>query len=536
MSTVDWSALTKDQLKSWCEKLNVKGFEHKKKAELIDVCILEDLLPSITEQLDVTKMSKDELKRWCQFFRYYGGEEKITNKTTLKDMQLACMKSQVNALQSCYKNIIEISDVLGTGSFADVYKVCDKKSCDSLILKSVVKTGNPLFDSDAEKEKYIFSKYTSVDIRGLLFPIVVSSKFCESNNSSTVLMQRWDQSAEKLGHEQTDKMWKYPDTPVSFFFMEEQLMYMIAVVDSIWPIVHVDLHLGNLMYSHAFKRFVVIDFGTSSDPNMIGKVGFLSGISQFQCPPPLSPFDAKAKFQPEILRYYNLWQLELSLSGVHADNLDNPRLTLIQNGQTNMIYLFKSFGDVLIPPAARKAFEESIDCPGMKSTLDNFRQGLDLQRQRMENYLQGDLPVWEPKNMLECMLVFLNQMFNQQTCVTKEKCDFGFTSSKAVGRTAYTANKVRFHTSRYGKHSITLSFPEPKTQAQLISAAEDYLSKPLTEDYYNTVKDDIFGLAGEPWNEARKSYHCRGDILGDATFLESVALDRNNVLQLIVGS
>lgn len=79
---------------------------------------------------------------------------------------------------------------------------------------------------------------------------------------------------------------------------------------------------------------------------------------------------------------------------------------------------------------------------------------------------------------------------------------------------------VTFDLSRYGEVSQNIRFVEKLvTEDYAIATAEAFLSKPLTEDYYNLVKEDLFDDA-LPFEEAVKIYNCRAACLTDATFLE----------------
>lgn len=95
---------------------------------------------------------------------------------------------------------------------------------------------------------------------------------------------------------------------------------------------------------------------------------------------------------------------------------------------------------------------------------------------------------------------------------------------------------VTFSISRYSKYLMTIRFDfrEPlKTEKETIEYVEDFLSKPLTEEWYQMVQDDTFHQYN--WSEAQKLFECRGDILGDAKFLENTHLNGGN-LSFSIGS
>lgn len=94
---------------------------------------------------------------------------------------------------------------------------------------------------------------------------------------------------------------------------------------------------------------------------------------------------------------------------------------------------------------------------------------------------------------------------------------------------------VTFAISRYRQHSHTITFDELCSVNDAIMVAEEYLSYPLTEDYYNKIKDDLF-MNKWTWEQAQKEYKNRGECLSGCKFLESVELDDNGILSLFCGS
>ena len=92
---------------------------------------------------------------------------------------------------------------------------------------------------------------------------------------------------------------------------------------------------------------------------------------------------------------------------------------------------------------------------------------------------------------------------------------------------------VTFDVSRYGQHSHTIKFSDPVSEKEAIEKVEKYLSKPLTEDYYSDIVDDLFHEY--PWDDAKEVFKCRGDCLTDCKFLELTYLKNSN-LTFFVGS
>ena len=73
---------------------------------------------------------------------------------------------------------------------------------------------------------------------------------------------------------------------------------------------------------------------------------------------------------------------------------------------------------------------------------------------------------------------------------------------------------VTFAISEYGDYTHSIKFKMPMTEKEAILEVEKYLSKPLTEDYYNLILDGLED-SGIGWEFARKFYKCRGEVLGD---------------------
>lgn len=99
-----------------------------------------------------------------------------------------------------------------------------------------------------------------------------------------------------------------------------------------------------------------------------------------------------------------------------------------------------------------------------------------------------------------------------------------------------SANKyttIRFDISRYGSHQKTLRFKTKVTEKKAIRYAEKYLSKPLSERYYNRIKEDLFHRY--EWDQAKHIFNTRGDCLTDLKFLESVYEKAEN-LNIVCGS
>ena len=97
----------------------------------------------------------------------------------------------------------------------------------------------------------------------------------------------------------------------------------------------------------------------------------------------------------------------------------------------------------------------------------------------------------------------------------------------------YDITSVQFDISRYGKYTHKITFPQSVCEKEAIEKVEEYLSEPLTEEYYNNIVNDLFHEA--PWEEAKDLFNCRGQCLTDCKFLEDVEID-NGMLTFSMGS
>ena len=89
--------------------------------------------------------------------------------------------------------------------------------------------------------------------------------------------------------------------------------------------------------------------------------------------------------------------------------------------------------------------------------------------------------------------------------------DFAFDPHKNVA-------SVTFNISRYGKYKFTMRFDELLTEKGAVKVVEQWLSKPVSQDYYEMVKDNL-------WNDQLEDYGenpCRGNLLTDCKFLEGL--------------
>ena len=99
--------------------------------------------------------------------------------------------------------------------------------------------------------------------------------------------------------------------------------------------------------------------------------------------------------------------------------------------------------------------------------------------------------------------------------------------------TPENVNSATFKISRYGKHQRTIKFLNPISEKEAIATVEEYLSQPLTEDYYNQICDDLFDSLS--WIQARECFYSRGECLTQCIFLEKTFIKGGN-LTFFIGS
>ena len=92
--------------------------------------------------------------------------------------------------------------------------------------------------------------------------------------------------------------------------------------------------------------------------------------------------------------------------------------------------------------------------------------------------------------------------------------------------------RVVFDYSRFGSHKHTIHFTkdgvaQPVTEKAAITAAEAWLSEPLTEEHYEKIKHDLFH--GYEWEDAKEVFGCRGECLTDSCYLEIAHFERGTL-------
>ena len=111
---------------------------------------------------------------------------------------------------------------------------------------------------------------------------------------------------------------------------------------------------------------------------------------------------------------------------------------------------------------------------------------------------------------------------------------FKFIRNELFDNETKNVDVVRFNMSRYGDHQYAIKFEKFLTIEEAIFEVEKFLSEVITEDYFNVVKDDLFCGDKLTWIDAQERFKIKGDILGDAKFLESVSLFHKDIDNSII--
>ncbi len=93
--------------------------------------------------------------------------------------------------------------------------------------------------------------------------------------------------------------------------------------------------------------------------------------------------------------------------------------------------------------------------------------------------------------------------------------------------------KITFPVSRYGKYGMTFLFKNYITLERAIQVVEEYLSVPLTNEYFERIKDDVFFEDFEDYFLVNECPN-RGTVLSTNNFLLDIKipLDEPNAVYL----
>lgn len=91
---------------------------------------------------------------------------------------------------------------------------------------------------------------------------------------------------------------------------------------------------------------------------------------------------------------------------------------------------------------------------------------------------------------------------------------------------------IVFPISRFSKYKLSIRFDHYATEEEAINIVERWLSKPVSDDYYDIIKDDLFHDDLESYGQDP----CRGNLLGDCKFLEQIKRIDEGTYEIICGS
>ena len=88
----------------------------------------------------------------------------------------------------------------------------------------------------------------------------------------------------------------------------------------------------------------------------------------------------------------------------------------------------------------------------------------------------------------------------------QKECHFRYINSlnRTYNNSKRIIRSVTFPINQYYKYEKTITFSKLVTEKTAIQAAEQFLSEPLTKEYYNKIKPDTFHEY--IWKEAKKVF------------------------------
>ncbi len=107
------------------------------------------------------------------------------------------------------------------------------------------------------------------------------------------------------------------------------------------------------------------------------------------------------------------------------------------------------------------------------------------------------------------------------------------TEKELSARPNESIKSIMFDIGRHGHNRHIIEFEEVMSVKTAIEEAEVFLSAPITDDYLETIKED---LLGDTIDEAKTYIKYRGDALGDCRFIEKLKLKADGTLYMICGS
>jgi hypothetical protein len=108
---------------------------------------------------------------------------------------------------------------------------------------------------------------------------------------------------------------------------------------------------------------------------------------------------------------------------------------------------------------------------------------------------------------------------------------------RAYENTQKIVARIEFDISRYGEYQHCITFDPKVTEQEAIIEVEKYLSEPITKEYFNKIRDDMFDR-DLTWTDVEKEGWpvCRGDAMTDKKFLERITIDSTGNMTMFIGS
>jgi hypothetical protein len=101
--------------------------------------------------------------------------------------------------------------------------------------------------------------------------------------------------------------------------------------------------------------------------------------------------------------------------------------------------------------------------------------------------------------------------------------------NRALDNTEHKISKIVFDITRYSEAEAVIDFGTRKvTELEAVNEVQNYLSQPITLDYYNIVKEVMEDSGIYSFEEFINRFKHRSELLGSAIFLEDVARSKSD--------
>jgi len=146
-----------------------------------------------------------------------------------------------------------------------------------------------------------------------------------------------------------------------------------------------------------------------------------------------------------------------------------------------------------------------------------FEKRIDEKRLNIKMVLPEEYDLQE---QLEILNKKVNDKYEFSLLPAVKNNDFKYKLCIELNDTKKIVEQITFNISRYRKYKHTIKFDEFVTQKFAVQKAEEWLSEKVTIEYYNIIKDDLFGSLKECADLNNILNKKKGQLLSDCIFLE----------------